>query len=75
MKDILNLKRQKSQRGVTSDELAYELLNNEISSVVVVAVKTDGTLVTGYSCDNNVEAIGLVELAKGVLVDDLNYVE
>lgn len=75
MKDILNLKRQKSQRGVTSDELANELLNNDIDSVVVVAVRSDGTLVTGYSCDNNVEAIGLMELAKGVLVDDLNYVE
>lgn len=75
MKDILNLKRQKSQRGVSADDLAKDLLSNDIDSVVVVAVKTDGTLVTGYSCENNVEAIGLMELAKGVLVDDLNYVE
>lgn len=75
MKDILNLKRQKSQRGVSADDLAKDLLSNDIDSVVVVAVKADGTLVTGYSCENNVEAIGLMEIAKGVLVDDLNYVE
>lgn len=58
--------KQKKERGVSVKELLENRLKqtDEFESIVIVGKHKDGTIYTGYSWDNSLEALGMLDIAK-----------
>lgn len=65
--------RQKKQRGVTVKELLDQNLGllDQIESIVIVTQLKDGSIGTGYSYHNSLEALGMLSVAETDVKDSM----
>jgi len=71
--DFQLLKMQK-ERGVTNDELfedAKEYMRN-FDEIVIVGVDKEGTVETFFTQDSSLSVIGMMEVAKQQLLNEMN---
>lgn len=64
--DSINEKRMSKERGGSPKETLQEVLNdyNDITDVVIVTKHKGEEVMTHWSCDNSLEIIGALEVAK-----------
>jgi hypothetical protein len=67
----LNEFKMKKQRGLTPKEILKEVSNADMTDVIVVYKDKEGMIAYGYSADNKVEGIGMLEVVKNELLNDM----
>ena len=62
----LNEKRMSKDRGGSPKEILQEVINDydDITDVVIVVKRENEEIMTHWSCDNTMEVIGALEVAK-----------
>lgn len=72
--DSLKEKRLLKERGVTPKSLLNVALDNvdDIEDIVVVVKYSDTSITTGYSYENSLPALGMLEIAKDEIKDSMN---
>lgn len=65
--------KQRKERGASVSDLAEELYNDKekYSDVVIVALTHDKEIEISYSSDEATRVIGMLEVAKDVVVDEI----
>lgn len=71
----MNIKqyKQRKERGCSVSDLAEELKENadNYESIVIIGLTNDKGIDISFSSDNGAESIGLLEVAKSILVDEI----
>lgn len=74
VENITEIKKRKNGE-ITPKELIRivlnELLDNEIEEIAIVRRYKDGSISTGWTTDNAIEALGMAELLKIHIADDI----
>lgn len=69
---VLHLSEKKSERqGIVTPIKVIEELNEteDIQSVIYVITQKDGTIVAGYSTEDSTRLIGMLEVAKQIIIE------
>ncbi|MDW0113772.1 hypothetical protein QT711_11290 [Sporosarcina saromensis] len=71
----MNIKayKQKKERGASVEEIAHELVkvSNDLDSVIIVTLTAEKEIEVSYSSDSEAELIGLLEVAKDIVVEQI----
>ena len=70
-------KQERRDRGISVNDIV-DYINkkkNNIDSIIVLATHKDGEIQASYSLDNDVEAIGILEIAKTELLHGMLYID
>lgn len=74
---VVSLIEEKAKKDgeVTVKSLAEDLMKaierGEVNSLVLVSTTTDGEIVAGYSNVDNTEILGMLEVGKHIVIDDM----
>ena len=65
--------KQRKERGVTVKGLLNNALNNaeDTESIVIVSKQKDGVVFTGYSWESSLESLGMLDIAKIQIIEEL----
>lgn len=65
--------KQKHQRGVTVKELLQSALEHadDTESIVIVSKQKDGTVLTGFSWESSLESLGMLDIGKMQIIDEM----
>lgn len=63
--------KQKKDRGMSVDEAIKLSLKNEFTDVVIIGMRDNGEVETIVSTDNDGMMVGLMEISKVSLIDDM----
>ncbi len=69
--------KQKKERGYSVSDAVNDLIakQHEYRGIVIIGVNDDNAIDVAYSNDNDAELIGLCEVAKSILTDQIREVE
>jgi len=63
----LEEKRMKKERNVTINNVINSIEPEYLNGIIVVTIDKDGTVDTGYSLENSIEGIGMLDITKDEL--------
>ncbi|PZL71724.1 hypothetical protein CI088_12050 [Enterococcus plantarum] len=69
----LSAARQEKERGVSVEAIVEDLQTVELEQIAVVGINKNDELVIGYSLDNRLEQIGILDALKSKLIDGIHY--
>ncbi|MBO0423850.1 hypothetical protein BCR22_07345 [Enterococcus plantarum] len=69
----LSAARQEKERGVSVEAIVEDLQTVELEQIAVVGINKNDELVIGYSLDNRLELIGILDALKSKLIDGIHY--
>lgn len=72
MKNLSSV-RQEKERGVSVEAIVGDLQTVELDQIAVVGINKNDELVIGYSLDNRLELIGILDALKSKLIDGIHY--
>lgn len=65
--------KQKQKRGTTVKELIESALkhSDETESIIIVSKQKDGTVLTGFSWESSLESLGMLEIGKQTVMNEM----
>jgi hypothetical protein len=73
--ELLSSKRQEAERGVSVQQVIESLQDTSLKEIVVFAFDEDDTPLVAYSHDDRIRILGMLEILKQQLIDEINYPE